>query len=675
MFRLAKAFLIATACVAFAQTPEAPANAGSSNDNKAGAYYHFAMGRLYEGLAELEGNRNDYLPKAIQHYQAALKADPTAGIIFESLTDLYLRNGQVRNAVAEADELLKQDPNNLDARRMLGRIYMRALGNAQDGRVNEETLRSAIQQFQKITEKEPKDAESWVMLGRLYRFSNNSPEAEKAYSAALAAEPENEDALTGLAMLYSDLGDTNRAIEKLKAATQKNPTEQTLAALASAYAQVRDFKSAAAALRKAVDLSPDDPRLARALAEDLLYSDQLDEALQLYQKISADEPRDPRPMLRIAMIYRSKHDYAKAQSSLDKAKALDPDDMEILYEQVNLLDSQGKTPEAIASLKGVLDKTARRTYSKGEASNRATFLERLGQLYRSASQYPQAVDAFRQASAIESLGAPRYEVQIIETYRAAKDSAAALREAESALKQFPEERIVIAEHATVLADAGKIDEAAAQLKKSGKDHPRETALSLSQIYEKGKRWQDMGKALDEAETLSKTDDERADVMFRRGAMLERTKHFEAAEAEFRKVLALDADNASTLNYLGYMLADRNVRLDEAYGFIRKALDIDPENGAFLDSMGWVYFRQGKLDEAQGLLEKAITRIGEDPTVHDHLGDVYFKQGKTREAISQWQASMQGFKSASSGDTDPDEMAKVTRKLESARVRLAQETKK
>jgi tetratricopeptide (TPR) repeat protein len=514
-----------------------------------------------------------------------------------------------------------------------------------------------------------------VMLGRLYRASNNSVDAEKAYNAAIKADPDNEDALTGLAMLYSDLGDTARAIEKLKAATDKSPNEHTLAALASAYEQTHDYKNAAAALRRAVEIAPDNPRLVRGLAEDLLYADQLDEALALYQKIAVEDAKEARPMVRIGQIYRAKRDYAKAHEALDKAKAIEPDDMELQFEQINLLESEGKTNDAISALKSMLDQTAKKTYSTGESSYRATLLERLGQLYRGNSQYPQAVDAFRQASVLEGPGAARYAVQIIDTYRAAKDLDTAQREADAALKKFPKDRIVAVEHASVLADAGKIDAAAAELRALPREHQRETDIALAQIYDKGKRWQDMGKALDDAEKISQTNDEKETVLFMRGAMYERMKRYDAAEAEFRKVLDLNPENASALNYLGYMLADRDVKLEEAAQLVKKALDLEPDNGAYLDSLGWVYFRQGKLDDAAGLLIRALDRIGQDATVHDHLGDVYFKLGKTREAISQWQASLKEFQGGAPSDSDPEEMAKVNKKLEGARVRLAQETKK
>jgi tetratricopeptide (TPR) repeat protein len=156
-------------------------------------------------------------------------------------------------------------------------------------------------------------------------------------------------------------------------------------------------------------------------------------------------------------------------------------------------------------------------------------------------------------------------------------------------------------------------------------------------------------------------------------MYERMKKFDLSEAEFRKVLQLDPDNAGAMNYLGYMLADRNVRLDEAFQLIKKAVDQDPNNGAYLDSLGWVYYRQGKFSEAEGVLVKAVERAGGDATVHDHLGDVYFKLGKTRDAVTQWQSSLREYQKPGS-EADPDEVAKVSKKLDDARVKLAKEKK-
>jgi tetratricopeptide (TPR) repeat protein len=675
MNRFVKALLCAATfgCALFAQAPQgspsAPAAPAAAGD-KSAIYYNFAMGRLYAELAANEGNKNEYITKAIQHYREALRLDPKNPQIFEELTELYVNSNRMADAVTQAEEILKSDPQNLDARRMLGRIYTRMIGEGQNGRVDDRYIKRAIDQYQQITQAAPKDAESWVMLGRLYRVSNNSPEAEKAYNAALAADPNNEDAMTGLAMLYADLGDTKKAIEKLKSVTDKTPNERTLAILAEQYEQLKDYKDAAAALKKAYEMAPDNLRIARGLAQDLMFSDQLDDALKLYQDIAAEDPRDWESQVNMAEIYSSRHDMANARAAIEKAKKASPDNLEVRYQDAELLKAEGKNDEAMATLKSMLADTSRRSYSQAEAKPRSRILEEYGIISRSAGKYDQAVDAFRQLSALGADYAKRGAVQLIDTYRQSKDYANALKEADAAIKKFPDERGLKVERASVLADQGKLDEGAAELK-GLKD--LQTQLALAQMYEKAKRYPDMAKTLDEAEKLAANDAERRDIFFMRGAMYERMKKYDDSETAFRKVLAVNPDDAETLNYLGYMLADRNVRLEEAQKLIQKALDEAPNNGAFLDSLGWVYFRLGKLDEAQNILVQALERIGEDPTVHDHLGDVYFKLGKTRDAVAQWQASLQQFRK-SAEEADPDEVAKVTRKLEDARVKLAKDQK-
>src|SRR5260370_31072407 len=156
----------------------------------------------------------------------------------------------------------------------------------------------------------------------------------------------------------------------------------------------------------------------------------------------------------------------------------------------------------------------------------------------------------------------------------------------------------------------------------------------------------------------------------RGAMFERQKKVEPAEAEFRKVLATNAEHSGAINYLGYILVVQKIRIEEATKMIKKALDGDPENGAYLDSLGWAYFQQGKFEEAEGLLTRALDRIGEDPTVHDHLGDVYFKLGKIKEAITQWQASLKDFQSPAGIYSETQKFGKMNQKVGRRRVKLA-----
>src|SRR5204862_162304 len=84
--------------------------------------------------------------------------------------------------------------------------------------------------------------------------------------------------------------------------------------------------------------------------------------------------------------------------------------------------------------------------------------------------------------------------------------------------------------------------------------------------------------------------------------------------QYGEALAVEPDSAPVLNYLGYMNAERSVRLDEAFRFIEKAVAIDPENGAYLDSMGWALFRLDRLDQAEQFLRKAVGKPGANAVV-------------------------------------------------------------
>src|SRR5260370_39087037 len=123
---------------AFGQAPR-PAD-------KAGAYYNFAMAQYYAEQSASYGNRGDYYNKAVDYYKQALKLDPSATFLLEELTDLYVQGNQLKSAVAEAEGLLKQNPENLQARRMLGRIYTRSIGDSQQGKINDEMVNKSIEQ-------------------------------------------------------------------------------------------------------------------------------------------------------------------------------------------------------------------------------------------------------------------------------------------------------------------------------------------------------------------------------------------------------------------------------------------------------------------------------------------------------------------------------------------------
>jgi tetratricopeptide (TPR) repeat protein len=669
MFKAALA-IVAIGASAWGQTPAE----NVKKVDKASAYYHYSLAHMYAELASAYGNRNDYLSKAIDNYKEAIKADPSTGTLTEELADLYIQSGRLLEAQKDAEEALRQNPNDIAARRLLARVFTSRIGDKQQNRIDEDMLKKAIDQYQKISELDPKDTESLVMLGRLQKVAQNTVESEKAYKRALAQDPENEDALTGLAMVYADRGDSSEAADILKKLADRNPSQKSLRALGAAYEQMKEFGLAAQALRRALEMNPPDAAdLKREMAQDLMFAKDYEGALKTYQELTEEEPGDAGSFLRMSQIYREKRDFANARKMSEKAKAIEPANLEIRFNEVGILEAEGKTPDAIQLLKDILSSTARKTYSQADKQNRIALLERLGTLYRASDQTDQAVDTFRQIAELDSEVAPGMTAEIIDAYRTGKELSKAEQESEAAIKKWPNDRAVRLAHAMVLADVGKIDPAAAEIKKLlGGKGDRETYFSLAQVYEKGKKFDEEAKAIDQMEKLSESKEEKQAAWFARGAMYEKAKNAEAAEAQFRKILDANPDRPDVLNYLGYMLADRNTRLNEALEMITKAVSAEPNNGAYLDSLGWVYYKLGRLPEAEENLRRAVATTPRDATVHDHLGDVLIKEAKVREAVAQWEISLKEWNATSPADMEPAEVAKVKSKLENAKVRLAKE---
>jgi tetratricopeptide (TPR) repeat protein len=668
-------FMIA-GTAAWGQAQSDAAGAAGKVD-RASAYYYYTLAHMYAQLAADTGGRNrDYVNKAIENYKAAIKADPQTPMLSEELSEIYIDTGRLREAETDAAESLKQNPNDINAIRLLARIYTRQIGDSQQNRIDEGMLHKAIEQYQKITRLDPKDVDSWLMLGRLQKVAQNSVDAQDAYKKVLEIDADNEDALTGLALVYADLGDNQSAAALLKKLADKSPSARSLRSLAAAYEQMHEYKLEADALKRVLDMNPPDATdVKHELAQSQTRAEEYQDALSTYQELVEEEPSDAESLLRISQIYLQLKNFAKAREASEKARNLKPDNIEIRYSLVSILQAEGKMPEAIQLMKDIVSSTAKRTYSPQEKQVRVELLERLGAMYANADQTEPAVETFRQVAELSPELGPRMSSEIISTYELGKEFPKAEQEADGAVKKWPDDRDVRLTRDNLLADLGKTDAAAADVKKLlGGKEDREINLRLYDIYMKGKRFDEAGKSLDAAEKLSQSKEEKEDVWFKRGAMFERMKKADPAEAEFRKVLDSDPKNSAALNYLGYMLADRNTRLPEALQLITKALDMEPNSGAYLDSLGWVYFKMGRLDEAEDNLRKALERTPRDATVHDHMGDVMLRQAKVREAISQWEASLKEWEASSPADLEPAEVAKVKSKLEGAKVRLAKEGK-
>ncbi len=683
-FLLCFVLLVITGVVASAQNqakgPEDSASTAANNTGKAktpdraAAYYHFSLAHMYEEQVATYG-RSDLANKAIEEYRAAIDADPTSEYLTSGLAELYAKTGRVRDAVLEAQDIIKRDPTNLEARRLLGRIYLRSLGDMQSGNGSQSVLKLAIEQYEQIIKLQPDSVDDHLLLGRLYRLNNDLQKAENEFKTAVRLQPTSEEAVTTLAYLYNELGDTTRAAQVLASVPDAGRSAKLYSALGYTYEQQKEYKQAIEAYRHAIELDRDNLDAIRGLAQNLLNDGQTDAALEQYKVIADANPEDAQTYLRIAEIYRRQGKFDLALENLKRAESMVQDSVEVPYNMAAIYQAQGRYDEAIQVMKDLLQKTEKTEYSQGEKSNRAVFLERLGSIYRDNGNSQAAVDTFRQMIALGGDdNAERGYQELIDTWREAKDWQKATEVAKEAVQKLPKSRDLKMVYASQQADLGNPDQALKEVRAmlNGSPDDRGVYITLAQMNTRLKRFGDAEQALDKAEQLSTKADDKEYVWFLRGSTFEREKKYPEAEQQFRKVLASDPQHAQALNYLGYMLADQNTKLEEALALIKKAVDLDPANGAYLDSLGWAYYRMGKYDLAEENLVKASQKINTDPTVHSHLGDLYQKTGRLKQAATHWERALNEWNRTIVPEVDQEAQAHTQKELDAAKVKLAKE---
>jgi len=620
--------------------------------------------------------------KAIEEYRLAIEADPTSEYLTSGLAELYAKTGRIRDAVVEAQTILKRDPNNLEAHKLLGRIYLRSLGDAQAGggtassSGSDNILKLAIEQYEEILKLEPDSVENHLLLGRLYRLNNDLLKAENEFKTAVKLDPTSEDAATTLALLYTEENDSTRAAQVLGSVPDASRSAKLYSVLGYTYEQQKQYKKAIDAYRKAVELDHDNLDAVRGLAQNLMNDGQTDAALEQYKVIADANPEDAQTYLRMAEIYRRTGKFDLALDNLNKAQSMVPESLEVPYELAAVYQAQGRYDEAEQALQDLLKKTEKSdgNYNQDDKSRRAVFLERLGAIYRDQNNNRLALETFRKMLVLGDDNAARGYQEIVQTYRQAKQWQQATDAAREATEKLPSDRDLKMAYAGQIAEMGQPDQGISQVKALLKGTPedREVYISLAEVYSRLKQWPEAESALDQAYKDSTRDEDRQYVDFLRGAAYERQKKYDPAEEVFRKVLAADPQNAAVLNYLGYMQVDRGQKLDESLIMIKKAVELEPANAAYLDSLGWAYFKLGNYELAEANLSKAAQHMGTDPTVQEHLGDLYQKTGRLKLAAAHWERSLDEWNKTVAAEVDTDSVAKIQKKLESAKVKLAKE---
>jgi tetratricopeptide (TPR) repeat protein len=276
-------------------------------------------------------------------------------------------------------------------------------------------------------------------------------------------------------------------------------------------------------------------------------------------------------------------------------------------------------------------------------------------LNRDLGNFDAAVKTFQDVKTLTNEKDGRIDAVIIETYRMAKNLDKALQFSDQSLVENPGNRQLQIFHADLVAEKGRVDEGIRSLQQLEKGNADDLDIlsAMVSVYQRAKKFDQAQNVLNTAVQRFAADEQ---VYFMQGSLYEKQKKYPEAEQAFRKALDLQKDDPAVLNYLGYMLADRGVRLDEAESLVAKAVKADPTNGAYLDSLGWVYYKQNRLDLAEEYLKKAVIFVNSDSSIHDHMGDLYYKTKRYDDARNEWNKAIQL-------SSEQEEIDKVKKKLD------------
>ena len=653
------AVLLAPGSSAIAQNT--PAGMTPAEAKKAEAYFHFSMARVLD--------QEQAFDDSIKEYRKALEVTPNDAEIYSAMARTYLNQRNREEASKAAQKSVELNPNNLGAHRLLGDIHIATIQGLQNSRQQvtpaalKETLDKAIHEFEEIVRIDPIGREGYLMLGQLYRINDNPNKAAEIYQKFLGIEPSSEDGVIALAGLSMESNHNAEAIDLLNDFLKKQPaSDRALETLGDAYTSLGDTTGAADAYKRAAALN-DDPDLREKLAIALYDDNQLDEAGKVYEEILQEDQTNVMTQQRLAQIYRRQMRYTEARDMLNRALRRNTSNISLRFDLALVDRDEGKFEESIRGFETLLKESEKSTYNQLEKRSRSLFYTQIGIVRSLQTRFDDAIVAFNN---VRGLSDPsdrgRVDLMIADTYKESKNIDKAESTIRAALQDSPGNRDLQMAYAEILSSRGRTDESIQMLKGLAQGETPDLSLvsAIISVYEHAERFADAQGTLDAA---AKNFPGEKQIHFLQGALYEQQDRYPEAEQAFRRALDLDKNNPSVLNYLGYMLADRGLKLDEALAMVKKAVESDPINGAFLDSLGWVYFKMNKLDLAEQFLKRAVAFAATNATMHDHLGDLYYKTGRFQDAQASWTKGLQYA-------DEPEEASRIREKLEQVKSQAA-----
>lgn len=495
--------------------------------------------------------------------------------------------GNLDVAIANLKDAIRIDTQSAFLKRELATIYL-----------DKQDLDGAFRVIREARQQHPKDVAVLSLYGRIAEEREDPAEAVKAYVAALAVDPNHQELYLHLGLLYLGEGDAEKARSVFHRLVKRFPDAYAgYFYLARIDMEQGHLDSAETLLKKTLSIRPDLDQPRFELIEIYRKQGKTAAVAALYAEIYRHNPTNVRAALGLALSWHREgkpEDATRLLAILGKRSARDFTVVSTLFQQY--IEAK-RFDDARVLIKGMLP--------AAPANSELLYLMGL------------ALDGLNQKS--EAVGF--------------------LLKVEPGSRFFAEATSLAA---FLYQDMDKPEAAIDLLRTAIREAPKNANfyLYLGSLYEEKNQFDAAADVLGKGIAV---DPSNTELNFRLGVVYDKWGNKAASIKAMKRVIELNPRHASALNYLGYTYTEEGRHLTEAEALIKRALAVKPDDGYIIDSLGWVYFKQGRFADALAELKKAVLRVPDDPIILEHLGDAYQKNGDTKNALTVYRRALKNKK--------------------------------
>ena len=469
-----------------------------------------------------------------------------------------------------------------------------------------ENLSTAIYHASQARDYAPENPHFHRQLATLYTDQKDLLSAEQTLQKMLEQFPESIEALEDLAYLQFSSGQYEKALQSYKNLESKlGPTQHISYRLLQVHYQLNDVEGVERALIALENLNPENATIKRNLAELYIEYGRTQEAINILESALSIDSLDIETIVPLAQIYQTRGESQKADALLKRATQVTGSPEDAYARASHLYERADENAETLEIVKGLLK------YAIDQDPAFAEALVLLGTIRFEEHAFEEAGAMLYEAVQINPKN-PEVWLQAAAAYLRTDQPKQAADIADEALLLFPGQISLLR-----VAAFGYLDSY----------QNRQSIAHFQEFYELIK--EEASQQREQIEILSAL-----------GLLYTRTQDYKASDEAYERALNISSDNVIVLNNFAYSLSEREVSLDKALSMAQKAVKLSPDNPSFMDTLGWVYFKQGDYQKAQNWIRRAIEAGASSAATFEHMGDIQVMLGETNAAVSSWKKALE-----------------------------------